>query len=184
VIDWEDVHRRLERDRAALDRALDPPPERVRQVFRRRAELLARAGNEPAAASGSTALLIFRLGAERWAVELDRVAEVVPHPRVSPVPGAPSQVAGVVQVRGEIRPVCDLAGLLELPGLDGPCAVLLLRRGAREFGLRTGPVEEIRSLPAAALRPGPGGSPYVKWVTPELVAVLDTTAIWKQEMVS
>jgi chemotaxis signal transduction protein len=184
MIDWKAVHCRLERDRAALESALDPPPERVREIFRRRAEKLARLPASPAPDSAARGLLVFRLGAERWAVEIDGVAEVVADPRLAPLPGAPPQVAGAVQVRGEIRPVCELTRLLGLPDLEGASTVLLLRRGAREFGLRVGPVEDIRATGPGNLRPGPAGSPHIKWLAPESVAVLDTAAIWKEEMVS
>lgn len=46
-----------------------------------------------------------RAGAERFAIELTEILEVVRDAECAPAPGAPGQLAGVVNVRGEIRPV-------------------------------------------------------------------------------
>jgi purine-binding chemotaxis protein CheW len=56
--------------------------------------------------------LLFTIDAQRYAVPLARVAEVVHAVNVQPLPGAPAIVEGVVNVRGEILPVLALRARL------------------------------------------------------------------------
>jgi purine-binding chemotaxis protein CheW len=58
-------------------------------------------------------VLIFVLGAGRYAVELRWVREIFTLGQLTPVPGAPPLVAGVVSFRGTIVPVLAGAPLLE-----------------------------------------------------------------------
>jgi len=57
---------------------------------------------------------------------------VLPFAPCAPVPGAPPQFLGVINLRGELRAVVDLARLL-VPSADGNSDsefVLMLRRGS------------------------------------------------------
>ena len=178
VLDWDEARARLASSREAIERALHPDEQRIAAVFRRRATRLAGPAETGPAVSG-TAVLVFRLGAGRWGVELPALAEVIAAPLLAPVPGAPAQLAGVLQVRGEIRPVWELTRLLAQPDLDagGGEFVLLLRKDGREFGLRVGAVEGIRTF-APEERGTPQGRPaHVKWMAQDLIPVLDVGAL-------
>ena len=72
---------------------------------------LDRAGQEEVAA---TRLIVFRLGADRFAVPVDDIAVILEVPAISPVPGTPAWVLGVANHRGDLLPVVDLAALLGL----------------------------------------------------------------------
>lgn len=54
-------------------------------------------------------LLTFRRGRTRYAIEAETVLEVVEMPALSGWPAAPAGVAGVIDYRGEILPVIDIA---------------------------------------------------------------------------
>jgi purine-binding chemotaxis protein CheW len=56
--------------------------------------------------------LVLPVGADRYALELTSVREVVHAPDVTPLPGAPATVLGVLNLRGEVVPVLDTAALL------------------------------------------------------------------------
>lgn len=60
-------------------------------------------------------LLVFELGSVRLALELTVVREVVRAVLVTPLPGAPPVVEGVIDVRGELAPVYDLRQRFGLP---------------------------------------------------------------------
>ncbi len=65
-------------------------------------------------------LLVFRVGEEHYGLPLENVREVERVTRVTPVPGAPRFVRGLVNLRGEILPLVDMrlllgAGAEELP---------------------------------------------------------------------
>ena len=66
-----------------------------------------------AGATGSAAGgVLLRLGSSRYVVAMADVAEVVPLPGVTRVPGAPSWLCGVANWRGRMLPVLDLRPLL------------------------------------------------------------------------
>jgi purine-binding chemotaxis protein CheW len=182
-IDWDAARARLAQAQHRLDSAEIPVEDRER-IFRARAELLSRP-EEPAGPDvEGQSIMVFRIGRERYAVPLASVSEVITGAAVAPVPGAPGRVAGVIQVRGEIRPALNLAhalGLSEGYGSD-PATVLLFRRQGREVGLRTGPVEDIRTLGAAARRPAPETARHAVWMTADLVMVLNVDALVDEDV--
>lgn len=56
--------------------------------------------------------VILRFAGARYAVDMASVAEVVPVPVITRVPGAPSWLSGVVNWRGRVLPVVDLRPLV------------------------------------------------------------------------
>ncbi len=187
--DWNDIYARLERIRDILEREENPSPEAVARVWSERAKRYAAADewreNAPGEnAAGSTAgesVLVFRLGDDRYGIPVSAVREVLPQARIAPVPGAPATVAGLIQVRGEIRPVYDLRHRLQIPesaprpAKDGETVIVLSAAG-REFGIRVDSAEEIRFWRAEDRRPGQ--TPWVAGVTEDLVSVLNMEFNW------
>ena len=123
-------------------------------------------------------VIVFALGAARYAVELRWVREVVTLGHVTPVPRGPHAVLGVVNVRGAIVPVLDLEAVLGrrgsgAPAHEGEPAILLEVEGLT-LALRLTSVIEV-----ATLRPtegaedtlvGTSGAPVPLVQPPELVA--------------
>jgi purine-binding chemotaxis protein CheW len=190
--DWDNIRARLERIRELLDREENPSPEAVARVWSERAKRYAasqesrEAGAEPAAGES---VLVFRVGADRYGIPVSSVREVLPQARIAPVPGAPAAVAGLIQVRGEIRPVYDLRQRLQLPEAPPRPAkegetVIVLSAAAREFGIRVDNVEEIRPWRPAgpdgmkSKRRQPGQTPWVAGVTEDLVSILNMESDW------
>ena len=64
-------------------------------------------------------LCTFQLDDLLFGVEVDRVEEVLPHRPLTPVPLAPPQIAGLINLRGQIVPAIDLRRCL---GLAEPAA--------------------------------------------------------------
>ena len=54
----------------------------------------------------------FRVGDESFALPVGQVLEVAELGSLAPVPGAPPSVLGVRNLRGQVLPVIDLAGVL------------------------------------------------------------------------
>ena len=182
-IDWQAVRLRLERSEAALAKTLSADQERVQAVFRQRAARLAGPLEADHGAAQDISVLVFGMGSDRYGIELPRLLEIVPHPLCAPVPGAPPQLAGVLLVRGEIHPVLELSRLLGLPDLppDDPGSVLLIRREPRPFGLRVERVEGIRALRPEECGPARPGTRRVKWITPDLLSILDPEELLKED---
>jgi purine-binding chemotaxis protein CheW len=102
-----------------------------------------------------TRLLVFRVGAERFAMALDAVHEVIDPPPVQRVPDAPPTVVGVAALRGTYVTIHDARALLGISGPE-PASVLLLAEGDRRVGLAVSDVEDAMSIEPSELRPVPG----------------------------
>jgi purine-binding chemotaxis protein CheW len=100
--------------------------------------------------------LVFALGGERYACALKGVREVVPFGRVTRLPGAPSYVCGLMNLRGTIVTVVDLGARLGGAPVDRSDGVVLLvsrdpdgtsdAPGARVAGLAVDLVHDVRAL--------------------------------------
>jgi chemotaxis signal transduction protein len=77
-------------------------------------------------------VIVFALGASRYAVELRWVEEVFTLGYVTPVPGAPEAIVGVVNRRGSITPVLNLIPMLVdgTAGEDFPSSPIRQGHGA------------------------------------------------------
>jgi chemotaxis-related protein WspB len=94
-------------------------------------------------------VIVFAIGAARYALELRWVREVVTLGFVTIVPSAPTAVGGVCNLHGAILPVLDLSALLGGP--TGPPArqgdgALVLETDGVVCALRVDQVEHVASL--------------------------------------
>lgn len=71
-------------------------------------------------------VVVVTIGGRRMAVPTARVREVAAVVAVTPVPTAPSPVAGLTQLRGQILPVLDIAAPGDLPRTPRPNDPLLV----------------------------------------------------------
>jgi purine-binding chemotaxis protein CheW len=158
-INWEHARARMRASERALEDALAESPERVESAYRRRALRLAALPVERGPVTAGLPALVFRLGTERYAVELKDVAEVLPFTRCTSVPGAPAEFLGVINLRGELRAVLDLGRVLvsaESGNLDSGF-VLVLRRPSQGIGLKVDVIDELREIQREELMPAQGG---------------------------
>jgi len=89
----------------------------------------------------------FRLGDEEYAVAIEAVREILRAPVLTEVPRAPSHVAGIVLVRGEVVAVQDPRRRLGLSGSPGLSArVIVCEAGRERVGLLVDSVSEVLRL--------------------------------------
>jgi len=62
-----------------------------------------------------TKVVLFSLDSPRYALHLSQVDRVVPSMEITPLPGAPKIIYGVVNFHGEIIPVVNIRQLFGLP---------------------------------------------------------------------
>ncbi|HLA72521.1 MAG TPA: chemotaxis protein CheW, partial [Steroidobacteraceae bacterium] len=107
------------------------------RILHERAVALSRPPPAPAAPHGSLELLEFRLASERYAVETRHVVEVHPLRDLTPLPGTPPFIRGIVNLRGRILPVLDLKKFFDLPeqGVTDLHRIIVVRGIDLEFGL-------------------------------------------------
>ncbi|MEA3209784.1 MAG: purine-binding chemotaxis protein CheW [Chthoniobacter sp.] len=183
-IDWAAAKRSLQEADTALEKALVADEARIDQVYRDRAIQMAKRHAETATDVRTIRVLVFALGAETYGIAIADLAEVLPATRCTPVPRAAAEVAGVINLRGELRSVIDLRRLLSVPPAadeSGSC-ILMLRNGRDEVGLKVGPVEKVQTIREEELAtPESGGtegsSSYVKGLSPDKIIVLSPAAL-------
>jgi purine-binding chemotaxis protein CheW len=105
---------------------------------------------------GIARFLVFRIGAERFGVELPAVDEVIDTPSIQAIPDAPATVLGVATIRGELITVYDPRPLLRVEGtLDG--AALLFVRDERRVGVAIDDVYDAIKIEDGDLLKAPSG---------------------------
>jgi purine-binding chemotaxis protein CheW len=179
AVDWTGVRERLARLSAATVAGSQSAAERDR-LLAERADVLARIVAPKNDEGETVSVLEFRLGAERYAVENAAVREVHVLREITPVPGTPDFILGVVIVRGRICSVVDLARVFDLPARErgARARVVVLADGAMEFGIVADEVVGMRAIATVTLQdslPTMTGTrqKYLRGVTPERIAVLD-----------
>jgi purine-binding chemotaxis protein CheW len=117
-----------------------------------------------APASGDAALsqyLSFFIGGEEYAVGILRVKEIIEYDVVTRVPAMPPCVRGVINLRGRVVPVVDLAltfGLPESPVTRRTCIVVVERAvdgDAVVMGIIADAVSQVLDLRAEDIEPPP-----------------------------
>jgi purine-binding chemotaxis protein CheW len=107
---------------------------------------------DPAGEPGAETVrhVVFRVGGERFALPLGAVREVVvPQPPFARVPRVSEAVRGVMNLRGRVLPVVDLAplvGLAPQPLVGGQGHVLVLEREKRSLGFLIGQVMGVEPI--------------------------------------
>ncbi|AHL75375.1 chemotaxis protein CheW [Stutzerimonas stutzeri] len=105
--------------------------------------------------------LSFRVQGARYALALDHVRELIDCGPVTPVPLMPSFVLGIVNVRGCMVPVIDLAARLDLPPTQRSkrsCVVVaeaLFDQQSHRIGLLVEAVETVLDVHADDISPAP-----------------------------
>jgi purine-binding chemotaxis protein CheW len=118
-----------------------------------------------------------RAGGEEYALPVDCVLEVTEVGEVRPVPGAPAELLGVCNLRGQVLPVIDLARLLALDRTDEIRRIVVAEDGAIRTGLAVDGVVDVGPLPEPSEE---AESEYLRGATlvdGTLVGVLDLPAV-------
>ncbi|HLP58214.1 MAG TPA: chemotaxis protein CheW, partial [Candidatus Deferrimicrobium sp.] len=99
-----------------------------RQILAERARQLARVEIAGEKEECPLEVVEFRLANENYALECRYIREVFFLKSLTPIPGAPDFVLGILNLRGQIVSVIDLAKFFELPaqGLNEPMWVIVL----------------------------------------------------------
>ena len=139
------------------------------------------------AGSEQTEFLSFRIGDSEYSVEIMSVREIRGWTKTTSLPHAPRFVRGVINLRGTVLPVVDLAmrlGLDETEPEDRN-VIIVVDVGTRVMGLRVDAVSDILSFTKDQLQPPPevatnANAPFVKALTildERMVRLLDLSVV-------
>ena len=100
-------------------------------------------------------LVVFRLSAEWYGIEITRVKEVVPAGKITLLPSGPEWVAGIVGLRGNILSVTDLKKIFGLPQeeITKKSRLVVIESGVLKTGLLADEVAEVMEVPLSKMDP-------------------------------
>jgi purine-binding chemotaxis protein CheW len=101
----------------------------------------------------------FRLGDLLIGIDVRRVQEVLKHDQMTPVPLAPPEVRGLINLRGQIVTAVDLRLQLGLPAAGDLAASVVIRAGEETFSLLVDAVGDVVAPPEGDFEPVPAGVP-------------------------
>lgn len=105
----------------------------------------------------ATEYLSFRIGPVSYAIDILSVKEIRSYDPPMPLPNAPPSVVGVVNLRGDVVPIVDLAALLRgvVKEPDASTVVIVTAVGQRVVGWLVDAVSDVVELNEEDMRPAP-----------------------------
>ena len=102
-------------------------------------------------------LVAFRLGAEEYAIPIEMVESIIKLGPLTSVPGSPSYIRGVMNLRGRIMSVIDLRQRFGMPtDQDQPDGrILVVQYADTTIGLLVDSVSEVFNLDEMDFQPPP-----------------------------
>ncbi len=138
-------------------------------------------------------LVVFSLGREEFAVEVTQVREIMRMEEITRMPKTPHFVEGIINLRGQIIAVVELAKRLNLEGgsRSGETRIIVVEAEDIKVGMIVDSVSEVLRVNAEAVEPSPTlatdvSAAYLQGVVKQdnrLIILLDLTKVLSlQEM--
>ncbi len=102
-------------------------------------------------------LLSFRVAEQEYSVDIMAVREIRGWAKATPLPRAPAYVCGVINLRGTVLPIVDLAARLGLERCQRTDrdVIIVVQIRHHTLGLLVEAVSDILAIPRDALQPPP-----------------------------
>jgi purine-binding chemotaxis protein CheW len=184
TVNWSETHQRLAAIEQRIAQSWMPDAEECARVLEARARLSAREPVQRKAAAERLDVIEFLLAQERYGIATCYVREVLPLLELTPLPGVPSFVLGIANVRGQIVSVMDIKRFFDLPekGMSNQNQLIVVRSGAMELGILADEVLGVTSIAREELQPPLPTmtgirAEYLRGLTAEGLAVLEIERI-------
>ncbi|HUZ28401.1 MAG TPA: chemotaxis protein CheW [Solirubrobacteraceae bacterium] len=99
-----------------------------------------------------------RVGEEEYAFQVTGVLEITETGPLTPVPGSPSGIIGVGNLRGQVMPIVDLAQVMGLEQVADPHRIVVVEDADRRAGFV---VDDVLDVGPATPTTGTSDSPYL-----------------------
>jgi purine-binding chemotaxis protein CheW len=153
-------------------------------ILKRRALNLALEPQTPKDISTILEIIEFKISGETYGIETAYVMEVYPLKYFTPLPGVPSFILGIVNVRGQIFPVVNLKKFFNLPtkGLGELNKVIIIHNHYMEFGILADEIVGTNIIYLEDILPVPLsingiGEKYLRGVTKNQIILLSAENI-------
>jgi purine-binding chemotaxis protein CheW len=102
-------------------------------------------------------LISFELAGQTFCIPIASVREIRGWTKVTPLPGAPPGLLGVINLRGVVMPIVDLRSRLGLGEADicDRSVIIVVEDGDRTSGLLVDSVQETLSVDVVQIQPPP-----------------------------
>lgn len=92
--------------------------------------------------------IVFKVAGAEYAIPADLVLQMESYSGATRVPGAPSYVAGIVQIRGKVIPVVDLRLRFGLPSIESTLdsRIVVGKVGDRSVGMLVDSAREVLKI--------------------------------------
>ena len=139
-------------------------------------------------------LVIFKIGGEEFGVSIAQVREIVRLVPITPIPRSPDFIEGVVNLRGQILAVIDLAKRLDLPAIirSEKTRIVVVEVEGNIVGMIVDEVTEVLRLPVDDITDTPeliSSESHQKYITgvgklgDRLLVLIDLSMIFSAEEV-
>ncbi|WP_300773235.1 chemotaxis protein CheW [uncultured Desulfovibrio sp.] len=116
-------------------------------------------------------LVTFRIGEEEFGVDILAVQEIIRLVPITPVPRAPVDIAGVINLRGKVIPVVNMRSRFSLPARDASpqTRIVVMESEEKIVGFLVDAVSEVLRIPVTTVEDPPPvvagiGSEYIRGV--------------------
>ncbi|WP_426359317.1 chemotaxis protein CheW [Pseudocolwellia sp. HL-MZ19] len=133
----------------------------------------------------------FSLGGESYGIRVLKVQEIQRYSEISPIPGAPSYVLGIINLRGSVISVLNTREKFGLPDYEitDDSRIVILEVGKQIIGILVDSVAEVISLQASDVdvAPNVGNDETAKFIdgvsnkSGELLILLDAEKILNED---
>jgi purine-binding chemotaxis protein CheW len=97
----------------------------------------------------SSQYVVFKMNDERFAVEIERVLEIIHAQAVFKVPNSPPYIDGLINLRGKVYTLFNLRKKFNLPSIDGKpegSSILIVNVGPCYIGMSVDSVDGIMQI--------------------------------------
>jgi purine-binding chemotaxis protein CheW len=146
------------------------------------------ASTESKTDSGAIRLLLFSVGESIFGCDIGSVREIVPARHATRLPGTPDYVRGLINLRGAIVTVVDLARRLGGGSAAADGSIILVEHGTKVVGLAVDDVRDVMPMSESQLEAATGDLARgglvrsVGHVEGGVVLVLDVLGLVRQVM--
>ncbi len=102
-------------------------------------------------------VIVFRLGEERYGVDISQVREIIRPTQITRIPNAPDFVEGVINLRGQITTIVNLRKRFGMPPtqIDNDTRIIVVEYNNAVIGMMVDTVNEVKYLSQKDIEPLP-----------------------------
>lgn len=135
--------------------------------------------------------VVFKLGKERFCVDISNVSGITEHSEITPVPNSPNYIKGVVNLRGDIIPVVNLKYRfgIEESALTHETRIINIAFNGKDIGFLVDSASEVLRISTDEIEAAPqiikgNDGDYISGVAKidnKIAIVLDLEKIFSEE---